>query len=65
MCCLGYEYKTYRELAKGMPKMGEFIHSDQGKAKVIDINYLKRSVTAELEDGRKIEVNYPEPKKSK
>lgn len=58
MCCLNYEYKNYRELAKGLPKNGEFINPKEGKAKVIEVNYLKRKVTAQLEDGRRIEVFY-------
>ena len=56
MCCLGYEYKTYKDLMKGMPKEGEIIKTEKGNAKVISINAIKRSVTAELEDGSQIEV---------
>ncbi|MEI6863738.1 MAG: stage 0 sporulation family protein [Candidatus Omnitrophota bacterium] len=56
MCCLGYEYKTYKDLMKGMPKEGEIVKTEKGNAKVISINALKRSVTAELEDGTWIEV---------
>jgi cell fate regulator YaaT (PSP1 superfamily) len=56
MCCLGYEYKTYKDLMKGMPKEGEMIKTEKGNAKVIGINAIKRSVTAELEDGSLIEV---------
>lgn len=62
MCCLNYEHKTYKELAKGLPRMGEFIQTKDGKGKVTDINYLKRAVTVQLEDGRRAEVVYPEEK---
>jgi cell fate regulator YaaT (PSP1 superfamily) len=52
MCCLFYEYKTYRELSKGLPKEGQSIDTPQGKGKVISVNVLKRLVYVELEDGR-------------
>jgi len=56
MCCLGYEYKTYKDLMKGMPKEGEIVKTEKGSGKVISINAIKRSVTVELEDGSQIEV---------
>jgi len=52
MCCLFYEYKHYKELAKGLPKEGDKIDTSQGRGKVISVNILKRMVYAELEDGR-------------
>jgi cell fate regulator YaaT (PSP1 superfamily) len=58
MCCLGYEHKTYKNLMKGLPNIGETIKTEKGPAKVVGINALKRSVTAELEDGTQIEVTY-------
>ena len=58
MCCLGYEHKTYKELMKGLPREGEMIKTEKGQGKVIAVNALKRSVTAELENGSLIEVNY-------
>jgi cell fate regulator YaaT (PSP1 superfamily) len=58
MCCLGYEYSTYKDLMKGMPREGEIIKTPKGNAKVISINALKRAATVELEDGSQIEVPY-------
>ena len=58
MCCLGYEYKTYKELMKGMPREGETIKTEKGTGKVIGINAIKRSVAVELEDGTLVEVSY-------
>ena len=58
MCCLGYEYKTYKDLMKGMPKEGEIIKTEKGDGKVVSVNAIKRSVTAELQDGSYIEVPY-------
>ena len=52
MCCLFYEFKTYKDLAKGLPKEGDIIETAQGKGRVVSVNILKRTVYAELEDGR-------------
>jgi len=57
MCCLGYEYKTYKELMKGLPREGDILKTEKGPGKVISINAIKRAVTVELEDGTQLEVN--------
>jgi len=58
MCCLGYEYKTYKELMKGMPAEGSIVKTEKGQGKVISINAIKRAATVELEDGTIVEVSY-------
>lgn len=58
MCCLGYEYKMYKDLMKGLPHEGEVIKTEKGAGKVVSVNAIKRSVTVELEDGSQIEVSY-------
>jgi cell fate regulator YaaT (PSP1 superfamily) len=64
MCCLSYEHKHYKELAKGLPRVGQRIKTDEGQGKVMDVNYLRRTATVELEEGRQIKINYAkEPKK--
>lgn len=55
MCCLQYEYETYRELKKDMPKLGKKIEIPEGRGKVVRQNVMQRSVTVQLEDGREIE----------
>ncbi len=57
MCCLGYEYKTYKELMKGLPHEGEIMKTEKGPGKVVSVNAIKRSATVELEDGTQIEVS--------
>jgi len=60
MCCLGYEYKVYKEFLKNLPKQGETINTKEGKGRVINVNPLKRSVVVEVgEEGRQIELVYP------
>jgi len=58
MCCLGYEYKTYKELMKGLPHEGETLKTEKGTGKIVSVNAIKRSVTVELEDGSLFEVSY-------
>ena len=65
MCCLFYEYQTYRELAKGLPKEGQTIDTPQGKGKVVAVKILQRVVTIETEDGRIEKIVYEEKDKKK
>lgn len=58
MCCLAYEYETYKVLSKGLPREGERIHTKDGKGKVISVNVFHRKATVELEDGTQIEISY-------
>jgi len=58
MCCLSYENKTYKELLRGLPRVGHEIKTEKGKGKVIALSPLKRSVTAELADGKHLEVKF-------
>ncbi len=60
MCCLFYEYKTYRDLSKGLPKEGQTIETPQGKGKVSSVNILTRVAYVELEDGRVEKVFFKE-----
>jgi cell fate regulator YaaT (PSP1 superfamily) len=60
MCCLNYEYETYKILSKGLPREGERVNTPEGKAKIISVNVFKRTATAEMEDGKLIEINYKE-----
>lgn len=63
MCCLSYEYSTYKELSKGLPKEGECVCTKEGKAKVVSTNVLKRCCLVEYEDGRQISVEYKQESK--
>jgi len=63
MCCLNYEYETYKCLSRGLPKEGERVClHQQGKGKVLSVNVFKRTALVELEDGTQIEVNYNKEK---
>jgi cell fate regulator YaaT (PSP1 superfamily) len=60
MCCLAYEFPTYMELKKDLPKVGKHIATPAGKGKVIRQNVLSQTVTIELEEGGEITLNASE-----
>ena len=50
-CCLKYEHDGYTELAKGMPKKGEYCETPDGSGRISDRNLLTRKVFVSLENG--------------
>lgn len=65
MCCLRYEFETYKEVNARAPKHGAKIEVPGGVAKVTEINVPHERVTLLLEDGKTIkvplsEMEYPE-----
>ncbi|MFH1867863.1 MAG: stage 0 sporulation family protein [Candidatus Omnitrophota bacterium] len=63
MCCLSFEHKCYKELAKGLPRAGQRVKTKEGAGKIVDVNFLKRTATVEMEDGRQIKINYDKESK--
>ncbi len=60
MCCLAYEYPTYMELKKDLPRVGKHVNTRSGKGKVIRQNVLSQTVTIELEGGGEITIHASE-----
>jgi cell fate regulator YaaT (PSP1 superfamily) len=60
MCCLAYEFPTYIELKKNLPKVGKHIITRSGKGKIIRQNVLNQTVTIELEEGGEITIHASE-----
>lgn len=52
MCCLRYEYDTYRELNKELPKSGERVQTPDGMAVVYSTSILKEKVKVKLIVGK-------------
>ncbi len=52
MCCLGFEYETYVELKRDMPKCGKMVKTPEGKGKVIRQHALRGEVVVLLESGK-------------
>ncbi|MBN2551565.1 MAG: hypothetical protein JXB06_02295 [Spirochaetales bacterium] len=51
LCCLAYEYDTYRECKKALPSEGTRIRTARGTLKVVDINIFSQQARLEAEDG--------------
>jgi cell fate regulator YaaT (PSP1 superfamily) len=60
LCCLNYEYKTYKSARKGMPKVGKkIIFNDQGY-KVRQHNVLKETIVVMNNDGEEFTLTKDE-----
>ena len=57
MCCLRYEYESYKSINKDLPKYGKkVILRDGKKGKVRKVNTIARTIIVELEDGTNVTV---------
>ena len=50
MCCLKYENDEYEAAKKGMPDIGHYIVTPEGKGKVVNINVLERLIQVYLQN---------------
>jgi len=50
MCCLAYEEKGYKDLAKSMPAIGTMVNVDGKRGEVVSHHFLKRSVSVKFMD---------------
>ncbi len=62
MCCLSYEYETYAELKKNLPKVGKKITTSSGTGKIRQVNVIAQKIVIEMEDGRIVEMEAVEYK---
>jgi cell fate regulator YaaT (PSP1 superfamily) len=60
MCCLTYEYSSYQELRKSLPKVGKRLQAPEGEGKIIRYNFIRETVTLEMEDRREVEFSLKE-----
>jgi cell fate regulator YaaT (PSP1 superfamily) len=51
MCCLTFEFETYRDLKQKFPKIGKMVQTTSGKGKVVRHNALAGRLTVRLTDG--------------
>ncbi|MBF0569306.1 MAG: stage 0 sporulation protein [Candidatus Omnitrophica bacterium] len=58
-CCMAYEYNVYRDLNRGLPKIGSRIQIAEGKGKVVNLDILKRIAHVDLGDGKFVKVTIP------
>jgi cell fate regulator YaaT (PSP1 superfamily) len=60
LCCLNYEYKTYKSTRRDMPKIGRTITFNDQTYKVRQHNVLKETVVVVNENGEEISLNKDE-----
>ncbi|MBM4283702.1 MAG: stage 0 sporulation family protein [Deltaproteobacteria bacterium] len=58
MCCLVYEYHSYQDLKKHLPRVGKKIRlpEGEGEGKIIRYNLIRQTVTLESAEGEELEI---------
>ncbi|KPA10883.1 PSP1 domain-containing protein [Candidatus Magnetomorum sp. HK-1] len=56
MCCLTYEFETYRTIRKFFPRINTVVETKNGPAKVIRHNLIKDMVTVKYHGGTEMDV---------
>ena len=56
MCCLTYEYETYKKLKKKFPKIGKIVNTAMGRGKVIRHNVIQNRLTIHMDEGQDVEL---------
>ncbi len=59
-CCLRYEFDTYEEIQKQLPRIGSQIVTRNGKAKVLNHQILAEQLLIETEDHRRMMIDASE-----
>jgi cell fate regulator YaaT (PSP1 superfamily) len=60
MCCLAYEYDTYEEFRKGLPKVGKRVNSAKGEGVVLKHDPLAEKVVIRVDEETTVEVTKDE-----
>jgi cell fate regulator YaaT (PSP1 superfamily) len=56
LCCLAYESGQYHAMKEKLPKVGQFVATAMGQAKVVGSNPLKATILVELESEARVEL---------
>ena len=59
-CCLRYEFDTYQEIQKQLPRVGSMIVTRNGKAKVLNQQIIAEQLLVETEDHRRMVIDASE-----
>jgi cell fate regulator YaaT (PSP1 superfamily) len=60
LCCLGYEYEQYKEIFKGIPKVGKKVTLSEGTGKIRSIDIFSRNVTIDMNDETELVIDIEE-----
>ncbi len=56
-CCLRYEYDTYQELQRELPRVGDEVLTREGRSKVLSQEILTGELLVETEDNRRVVIH--------
>jgi len=56
MCCLRYEHEFYKESQKSLPSVGAILQLEQGRVKVIDVNFISGMITVQTEEDVQLHI---------
>lgn len=56
LCCLKYEDECYNEYRKGMPQVGQYVSTPNGRGKVVSLNIFNRSYKVFIEEVGIVEI---------
>jgi cell fate regulator YaaT (PSP1 superfamily) len=56
-CCLRYEYDTYQEYQRELPKVGKWVITKQGKGRVLAQEILAQKLLISYEDSRRVLID--------
>lgn len=59
-CCLRYEFDTYEEIQKQLPRVGSHIVTANGRAKVLNQQIIAEQLLIEMEDHRRMVIDASE-----
>jgi cell fate regulator YaaT (PSP1 superfamily) len=59
-CCLRYEFSTYEEIQKQLPRIGSTVVTRNGKAKVLNHQIIAEQLLVETEDHRRMVIDASE-----
>ncbi|MEA3363917.1 MAG: stage 0 sporulation family protein [Thermodesulfobacteriota bacterium] len=57
LCCLAYEYETYNEMKKTLPKCGKKLLLESGAAEIISRDILAQKVTLRCQNGDRCQMH--------
>src|SRR5690606_8535670 len=56
-CCLRYEYDTYKDYQRELPKVGKWVVTKEGKGRVLAQEILAQKLLINYEDNRRVMVD--------
>ncbi len=56
-CCLRYEYETYQQAQRELPRVGRYVITKEGKGRVLAQELLARKILVSFEDERRAMVD--------